>query len=161
MNSNGRVNILEQPSGSVFNLYDRIPVKQPTSYREALTGNFENNNLSRAFFCAKNIDRLQREIIKGVEKNSHGRFIIGYQDEDTLKIIMRSIYLQHSANMPNNIEQQVTELNQLVCSYSVPQICSEADAYVKYKRDVSTLAVPLARPLSTYNSNTVELKNFF
>ena len=74
---------------------------------------------------------------------------------------MRSIYLQHSANMPNNIEQQVTELNQLVCSYSVPQICSEADAYVKYKRDVSTLAVPLARPLSTYNSNTVELKNFF
>ena len=33
MNSNGRVNILEQPSGSVFNLYDRIPVKQPTSYR--------------------------------------------------------------------------------------------------------------------------------
>ena len=68
---------------------------------------------------------------------------------------------QVEQSKPQITEQQVTELNQLVCSYSVPQICSEADAYVKYKRDVSTLAVPLARPLSTYNSNTVELKNFF
>ena len=31
----------------------------------------------------------------GVYKSSGGRFRIGYQNEDTLKIIMRSIFLQH------------------------------------------------------------------
>ncbi len=72
MNANGRVNILNQPTGGVFNLYDRIPVEQMTSYREALTGNFENNLLSRAFFSAKNITALQYQIINGVAKSSNG-----------------------------------------------------------------------------------------
>jgi len=161
MNANGRVNILNQPTGGVFNLYDKIPVKQMTSYREALTGNFENNMLSRAFFCAKNITALQYQLINNVAKSSNGRFKIGFQDEDTLKIIMRSIYLQHGSNLPNHITQQIAELNKLVVDYSVPQIYGEADAYIKYKRDISTLAVPLTRPVSTYNNNTVELKNFF
>jgi len=161
MNANGRVNILKQPTGGVFNLYDKMPVKQMTSYREALTGNFENNMLSRAFFCGKNITSLQYQIINGVTKASNSRFNIGFQDEDTLKIIMRSIYLQHGSNLPNHISEQIAELNKLIVDYCVPQICGEADAYIKYKRDISTLAVPLRRPVSTYNNNTIELKNFF
>ena len=100
-NANGRVNILEPVTSNVFNLYDRVPVDQKaTSFRNALTGNFESNQLSQAFFCAKNINMLQNGLIAGVYKNSNGRFQIKYQDEDTLKIIMRSIYLQHSANQP-------------------------------------------------------------
>ena len=52
MNTNGRVNILEDPPQNVFNLYDRIPINEKiTSYNDALTGNFEQSNLSRAFFC--------------------------------------------------------------------------------------------------------------
>ena len=161
MNANGRVNILKQPTGGVFNLYDKMPVKQMTSYREALTGNFENNMLSRAFFCGKNITSLQYQIINGVTKEYNSRFNIRFQDEDTLKIIMRSIYLQHGSNLPNHISEQIAELNKLIVDYCVPQICGEADAYIKYKRDISTLAVPLRRPVSTYNNNTIELKNFF
>ena len=38
--------------------------------------------------------------------NSKGRFEIGYQDEDTLKIIMRSVYLQ-AANNPNSITNKL------------------------------------------------------
>ena len=161
MSANGRVNILNQPTSSVFNLYDKVPVKQMTSYREALTGNFENNLLSRGFFCSENITRLQYLIIDGVAKSSNGRFKIGFQDEDTLKIIMRSIYLQHASNLPNNIKEQISELNELVSKYCIPQICGEVDGYIKYKRDVSTLAVPLTRPVSTYDNNVNELKNFF
>ena len=152
MSANGRVNILKQPtSSSVFNLYDKIPIDQKvTSYRNALTGNLESNPLF-----------LQNDIIAGVLKSSHGRFKIGYQDEDTLKIIMRSIYLQHSSNLPNNIREQVTSLNNLVTEYCIPQICGEAEAYIKYKNDVSTLAVPLQRPVSTYHNNLLETTKFF
>ena len=45
--------------------------------------------------------------------------------------------------------------------YAIPQIINEADAYLKYKKDVSTLAVPHARPKSTYHSNTLFFKGFF
>jgi len=162
MNANGRVNILEEPPQNVFNLYDRIPINEKiTSYKDALTGNFEQSNLSRAFFSAKNIIIIQNALMAGVHKASNGNFNIGYQNEDTLKIIMRSVFLQHSANLCNNITEQIVGLNKIVIDYCIPKLCSEASAYIKYKNDVSTLAVPLQRPISTYNNNVLELKNFF
>ena len=159
---NGRVNILNNTPNSVFNLYDKIPVEQNiTSYRNALTGNLEDNMLSKVFFSKGNIIILQRKIMQGVYSNSKGRFEIGYQDEDTLKIIMRSVYLQNAANNPTNITEQVEALNQIVADYCIPQICSEAQAYINYKNDVSNLAVPIQRPVSTYSNSVLELKKFF
>ena len=162
MDPNGRVNILNNTPNSVFNLYDKIPVEQNiTSYRNALTGNLEDNMLSKVFFSKGNIIIVQRKIIQGVYNSSKGRFEIGYQDEDTLKIIMRSVYLQNAANNPNNITEQVEALNQIVADYCIPQICSEAQGYINYKNDVSNLAVPIKRPVSTYSNSILELKNFF
>ena len=162
MNANGRVNILDPINSSVFQLYDKIPIdEKTTSYRNAMTGNIESNSLSKTFFSAGNILILQHGLMAGVYKSSGGRFRIGYQNEDTLKIIMRSIYLQHSSNLPTNITQQVEELNKLVLEYAIPQICSEAEGYIKYKNDVSTLPVPLSHGVSTYSNNILELKKFF
>ena len=162
MNANGRVNILEPINNSVFQLYDKIPIdEKTTSYRDALTGNLEANQLSRTFFSAGNILILQHGLMAGAYKSSGGRFRIGYQNEDTLKIIMRSIFLQHASNLSTNITQQVEALNNLVLDYAIPQICSEAEGYIKFKNDVSTLPVPLQRASSTYSNNILELKNFF
>lgn len=162
MNTNGRVNILDPVNSTVFQLYDKIPIdEKATSYRNALKGNLESNVLSKAFFSAKNIIILQNAVVAGVFKNSNGRFRIGYQNEDTLKIIMRSIFLQHASNLPTHITEQISALNKLVTDFCIPQICSEASAYIKYKNDVSTLAVPLQRPVSTYHNNILETKNFF
>ena len=162
MNANGRVNILEPINNSVFQLYDKIPIdEKTTSYRDALTGNLESNQLSQTFFSAGNILILQHALMAGVYKSSNGRFQIGYQSEDTLKIIMRSIFLQHASNLPTNITRQVEALNNLVLDYAIPQICSEAEGYIKFKNDVSTMAMPMDRPTSTYASNTLELKPWF
>tara|TARA_B100002051_G_C16487348_1_gene511072 strand:- start:60 stop:548 length:489 start_codon:yes stop_codon:yes gene_type:complete len=162
MNANGRVNILEPINNSVFQLYDKIPIdEKTTSYRNALTGNLEANQLSKTFFSAGNILILQHGLMAGAYKSSGGRFRIGYQNEDTLKIIMRSIFLQHASNLSTNITQQVEALNNLVLDYAIPQICSEAEGYIKYKNDVSTLPVPLQRASSTYSNNILELKKFF
>lgn len=162
MNANGRVNILDPINSSIFQLYDKIPIdEKTTSYRNALTGNIESNNLSKTFFSAGNILILQHGLMAGVYKSSSGRFRIGYQNEDTLKIIMRSIFLQHASNLPTSITQQVEELNKLVLEYAIPQICSEAEGYIKYKNDVSTLPVPLSHGVSTYSNNILELKKFF
>jgi len=69
---------------------------------------------------------------------------------------MRSTFLQSAMNLPSDITGQVQALNKLVLDYSVPQIYGEAQGYVKYKNDVSTLVVPIERPTSTYSNNTLD-----
>ena len=159
--NNGRIDIMGKTNLDVFTLYDQIPVSEGSSdFREALTGTNTSTMLSAAFFSKENIQIIQNAIKAGVNKLSNGNFVVGNQNEDTLKIIMRSIYLQNSKN-GNDITTQIIELNKLVCDYAVPQIYGEADGYMKYKRDVSTMAKPMQRPISTYHNNTLELKKFF
>ena len=74
---------------------------------------------------------------------------------------MRSIFLQNSKNNDNDIKNQIIELNDKVVRYAVPQIYGEAEGYIRYKHDVSTLATPIERPLSTYHNNELEFKKFF
>ena len=158
----GRVNILGNNNGGVFNLYDKIPVQSnSSSYRGAMTGGWENSLLSNLFFSAENIRIVQNGLKAGVYKASNGNFRIGDQNEDTLKIIMRSIFLQNAKNNNSNITQQIQNLNDLVLEYAVPQVYGEAEGYLKYKHDISTLATPLMPPVSTYHSNLLELKKLF
>jgi len=162
MAHNGRVNIIGPNTGNIFSLYDKIPVQQKsTQYRNALSGTWNNNMLSTAFFSSDNIRIIQNAIKKGVYSASNGNFVISDQDEDTLKIIMRSIFLQNSKNNDCNIKNQIIELNDKVVRYAVPQIYGEAEGYIRYKHDVSTLATPIERPLSTYHNNELEFKKFF
>ena len=160
---NGRVDILGPNLPDPFSLYDKIPVAQTTSYKDALQGNWTKSPLSCSFFSAENIQIIQNGIRAGVYNSSKGRYTVAPQNEDTLKIIMRTIYLQHAVNNPCHVTQQVEELNKLVAEYAIPQILGEVEAYIKYKYDVSTLAIPLQRPayMSTAGSNSLELKPFF
>tara|TARA_S200000501_G_C20687180_1_gene683486 strand:- start:31 stop:534 length:504 start_codon:yes stop_codon:yes gene_type:complete len=159
---NGRINIMGPNTGDVFQLYDRIPVdKKTTGYDNAMTGNWTATTLSKAYFSSENINIIQNAIKAGVYHTSKGTFVIGNQDLDTLKIIMRSTFLQFSSNTHQNITSQISNLNQLVVDYAVPQIIGEAEGYVKYKNDVSTLAVPMKRPMSTYHTNTLKQKDWF
>ena len=159
---NGRVNITGHNPFMRFQLYDKIANDdKTTAYRDAMTGNWENNNLSNTFFSKENINKIQQGIITGVDKISNGRFKISKQDEDTLKIIMRSIFLQHSKNLPTDIKKQVTDLNKMVGDYAIPQVLGEAVGYVKYKNDASVMYTPMERPVSTQDFKTLELKPWF
>ena len=46
MQPNGRVNILNYNPHDRFQLHDKIPTGQSTSYHDALIGNWQNNTLS-------------------------------------------------------------------------------------------------------------------
>jgi hypothetical protein len=87
---------------------------------------------------------------------SNNTHIIDTQDYDQLYIIMRSIFLQYSLNQPDNITQQIKQLNNIVLNYCINQIYNEAKGYKKYLTDVSTMYTPIAPPIST-NSFDKEL----
>ena len=160
--NNGRVNIKTPNTSSLFELYDKIPANQCVTFRNPTEGLWSSNNLSNAFFSINNINYLQNAIRSGVYDRSNKQYVIGPQDCDTLKIIMRSIYLQYSSNLPKNIHQQVNELNKMVLEYCIEQVYSEAQGYMKYINDVSTLVVPMSHPvMASQNDRQLELKNWF
>ena len=160
--TNGRVDIKTPNTSTLFEMYDKIPANQCATFRNPTEGIWNDTNLSRAFFSSQNIVMMQNGIRAGVYHKSNGQYTIGPQDGDSLKIIMRSVYLQHSANQTNNITSQVSELNKIVLNYCIPQVYSEAQGYLKYLDDASTLVVPIAHPVMADNTDReLEFKTWF
>ena len=156
MKSNGRINLIDAPNP--MKLYDRAP----SDYCDALLGNLENSVLSKAFFSAKNQQIIQNGIRAGVYKMSSGKYTIAPQPYEQIQIIMRSVYLKNTKNLPENVREQIEELNRLVVQHVVPKLYSEAKGYLRYLEDASTLAVPLTPPVnSVAYDKTLEMKPFF
>ena len=159
---NGRVDIHGPNTRALFSLFDRIPANQCAGYRDAMQGNWYNTALSDAFFSQENVQQLQNGIRAGVYRMSNGQYKIGEQSCDELKMIMRSTFLQSSLNLPDDIPGQIARLNKLVLDYAVHQVFGEAQGYMKYKYDVSNLAVPIAPPMmSSTGDKQLQLKHFF
>ena len=79
-----------------------------------------------------------------------------------LKVIMRSIFLQYSANQQTHITEQVAELNKMVMAYAIEQVYGEAQGYIKYLYDASNMYTPMAPPvMSSINDKQLQLKTFF
>ena len=160
--NNGRVDIKSPNTSSLFEMYDKIPANQCVTFRNATEGLWDETQLSYAFFSQDNIQILQNGIRAGVYNRSNGQYLIGPQDCDSLKIVMRSVYLQHSANQLNNIAQQIEELNKMVLDYCIKQVYGEAQGYMKYLDDASTLVVPIAHPTMADNTDReIEFKRWF
>jgi hypothetical protein len=160
--NNGRIDIKSPDTSKLFQMYDKIPVHQCTTFRSPTEGIWNETMLSKAFFSEENIKILQNGIRAGVYKKSNNQYIIGEQNCDSLKIVMRSIFLQYSSNLPNNIRQQIEQLNKMVLEFCIQQVYSEAQGYMKYVDDVSTLVVPIAHPVMSNNTDRqLEFKSWF
>jgi len=160
--NNGRINIKSPNTLALFKMYDKIPANQCVTFRNATEGLWNDTTLSKVFFSQQNIQILQNGIRAGVYHRSNGQYVVGPQDCDSLKIIMRSVFLQYSANQPSNIPQQIEELNKIVLNYCIQQVYSEAQGYMKYIDDASTLVVPIAHPVQASNTDRqLELKSWF
>ena len=169
--SNGRINLYTKPKTTytepditnLFAMYDKIPANQCSTYQEPIIGQLDETPLSKAYFSDSNIQIIQNGIRAGVYRKSNGQYKIGPQDCDSIKIIMRAIYLQHSINQPTNISKQIEALNNIVLNYCIPKVYLEAQGYLKYLSDVSTMAVPIPIPImaSQNDKRNYKLPNWF
>jgi len=160
--NNGRIDIKTPNTSTLFQMYDKIPANQCVTFRNPTEGLWDSTPLSQAFFSQQNIQMIQNGIRAGVYNRSNGQYTIGQQDCDSLKIIMRSVFLQQSANQPTHYQQQILQLNKIVLDYCIQQVYSEAQGYMKYIDDASTLVVPIAHPvMANNNDRQLELKPWF
>jgi len=161
MESNGRINLLNLPSGTPLFLQEKVKSVDKTYFSNALKHTLQNSQLSVLFFSAANVTIIENGIKAAVYKLSNNTHIIDTQDYDQLYVIMRSTFLQYSLNHPDNITEQIEVLNSRVIAHCAPKIYSEIESYIKYKKDSSTLISPLDMPTYIHKDKGLEFKRFF
>jgi hypothetical protein len=154
---NGRIN-LESTTGFT----DQGIIKQFNSAthlgddvgKDLIKGNVEKNLLNQTFFSNANVQIIQNRLIYEVYRKSNGKWRIGPQSAENLLIIMRSMYFQYGKNLDCAIKEQITELNDYVVGFAVPKILSEIDMYETYRKDITTMPVPLSHAVNLSQSGT-------
>ena len=144
---NGRINIIQPPNQEIrFKMTERIAIKnKATDYSTAVSGMLEETMLSRVFFCAENIDMVQKDMRVGVYNLSKQTYMVPPQNINNLKTIMRSIFIEH-AHEGENVTGEVARLNKMVLDYCIPSVYNAAVSHEKYMQDQSSLVVPLELP---------------
>jgi hypothetical protein len=142
---NGRVAFGSGEPGIRVPGFDTDTTVEKNFQTDMLRGNWEKTSVSELFFSSENVERLQNSIRKEVYNKSQPKgYIIDKQSIEEIKIIMRAIYLQYARNLPNNIAEQVADLNKKVIDWAAPHILSAVEHYYFYINDISHLPVPLA-----------------
>ena len=126
---------------------------------EALYGIQERTQLNELFFSKANMEIIQNKIRYQVYINTEKKHIIGKQSDVELEIIMRSTYLQHSPNLPNQITEQIKYLNELVTNWCVEKIIPEVYQYMGYLKEVEYMPVPLEHPVNLSSKGTKNLRS--
>ena len=155
--ASGREYIPDYNGGIPFKMFQENFSTEKCHQKTSISGIHEKNKLNDTFFSQNNITLLQNLITSRVLQRSKGKFKIGNQSEEQLVIIMRSIYLQHGKNLPNNIQEQVDDLNERVVSECVRIIIVNIKSDIGYVRDVNAPPSTMNLPTSTrvYN-NTLQ-----
>jgi hypothetical protein len=167
---NGRVNFTPResaaPGSGSGDFNAAFQFRQTTVQSEAddaIRGNVAATPLNQAYFSPANVQIIQNKIRREVYDRSGGEFLIDPQSVDELMIVMRAMYLQYSKNLPNQIPEQIAELNQMVADWCVPKILAECSMHKTYLRDIQNLPVPMAHPvlLTKAGSKSATFDRFF
>ena len=164
--NNGRVNLSTQRTPvapASLPGFDHRTESAASEADDAIRGNLQATPLNMAYFSPANVQIIQNKIRRDVYDRSSGSFLIGPQSVDQLMIVIRAIYLQYGRNNPTDLNEQITELNQIVADWCVPKIIAECSMHNTYLKDIQNLPVPMERPvlLTRTGSKTATFDRFF
>jgi hypothetical protein len=162
----GRVPTIRDSSFSAmpYKLYKEETPLFGEMNRQDLVGHLHTSTpLNEVFFSQANIDALQTAIQEQVYLMSGKKYRIDRQNDDELKLIMRSYYLMYAKNNASQVAEELEDLNRRVIGYASGKIYSEVDFHMFYLKDLEDFAPAIANPMnpSVYGTRTGELKSFF
>ena len=158
---NGRVINVNQKIVKDIKMYENLnknDVKKNFQV-ESLYGIQEPSLLNKLFLSKKNMDIIQNNLRYNVYVKSGNKYIIDKQSEVELQIIMRSMYLQFSPNLQNNITEQIKYLNKLVVDWSTEKIIPQVEQHVGFIKEVQFQPMPIDLPLNLSQAGTRTLRS--
>lgn len=155
---NGRVTLNNEYIKDM-NMIDKTGETMNNFQVESLYGIQETSQLNQLFFSKKNMENIQNMIRYEVWNKTEQKYIIDKQSDIELQIIMRSIYLQHSPNLPNKIKEQIKYLNELVRDWCTEQIIPEIQQYYGYMKEVEYMPMPIDLPLNLSSKGSRTLRS--
>lgn len=166
---NGAVsNILDQTGNAYASTAYKLTTNTPSLFGETvrrdLVGHIHKSTpLNEIFFSEANIEVIQKGIQDQVQRMSGNKYTIGPQDEQQVKLIMRSYYLMYSQNNNAMVSDELADLNSRAIGYAAAKVFSEVDFHQFYLKDLQDFAPPIANPMNVgvRGTRTGELKSFF
>jgi hypothetical protein len=155
---NGRVTLTNENIKDM-NMFENENKMMNNFQVEALYGIQETSKLNQLFFSKANMDIIQNNLRYNVYIKSEKKYVIDKQSDVELEIIMRSIYLQHSPNLPNKIKEQIQYLNKLVVDWCTEQIIPEVSQYIGYRKEIEYMPVPIDLPLNLSSKGSRTLRS--
>ena len=151
--------LFEQRYGD-FPMYDE-PRRNNNVFSNPVNDNYrdifrdiERTPISDMLFSKINIDHI-KYLISMLIKHKYGYQITAEsQSDDQILIIARSIYLQHCKHLPENVAQQVAELNMKILTWVVPRVASNIQGDLTYQRDHGSQPLPMAHPVNVSSAGT-------
>jgi hypothetical protein len=147
-----------------YSLYSAGAALFGNTHRQDLVGTqHKETPLNIVFFSQDNIDHVQQSVKEQVRLMSGNKYNIDRQNDDDVKIIMRSYYLTYAKNNPKMVAEELEDLNRRSIGYISAKVYSEVDFHTFYLKDIEQFAPPIANPTNVhvYGSRTNELKSFF
>lgn len=138
-------------------------VRQVPYAAQALTRIHEVTPLNSVYFHEGNVRHVKDEIRYRVWAKSNKKHIIDAPNDDDIKTIMRSYYLQYSGNNPKQVTSELEMLNERTIAYCVDYILGEINMYVYYRNDQLNFPAPIPNPVNANMTGTksAEFKAFF
>lgn len=158
---NGRVINLKKKQFKPPQLFENINDKNIENNFEKtmLTGIYEPTTLNQLYFSKENLNIIQDQLRHNIYIVSNNKYIVDKQSDIDLQIIMRSIFLQHSPNLQDNITKQIEYLNKLVIDWATPRIITEIEQYNGYINEVQYMPTPIDRPQNLSSKGEKTLKS--
>jgi len=159
INSNGYMRDIYQTTRNEYMEHNEPMIfNNKRSY--SLKGIIQESPMSNLFFSDLNVKAIQMTIRYRIftEKTK----TIGFQSENELFAIMRSIYLQNANSVLTSDEmlENIRTLNATVVTYSVENISDQLDQYDGYLQKISSAPVPMEHPRAdNTDSYTYDMSN--
>lgn len=144
---------------SPFQLFDEKNNIKENANVDSTKNIISDTPLSKVYFSEDNIDLIQDELKQAVYNKTDNKYVIDRQSDTELIIVMRSIFLQNSNNLPYDIKNQIIQLNKLVLDYCIPNVVSGILSYNCYLKDIANPIMPMENPQNVSSAGTKTLKS--
>lgn len=136
------------------------PDKHFESIKKQLAEGFEKNkdidiynSIKDAFFSVRNIDIIQRWVIKEVYHQTNKKLIISYQNPTILIQLMNDMFVDYAQFLPFQFKEQLYELNSKVVKLITPVIINNAIGQLNLIKDQNTYTT-IPRPENVNNKGS-------